>query len=410
MGYASYSVNSLIVLRGKMESTIIVSYFMPADICLYYLLESSVSILFITQAHLLVFNSRLKMTVPDFPRPDFNRDSPPSRSLIGTYPNHWLYASSPPSFDLTRPSPPEYALPSAKDSISLSTTTTPAVISPSKTALVIIDMQNFFLSTYLGRPADGAGNNAKRRLLDAAIPAARKAGIQIIWLNWGLTDKEIEHMPPSTRRAFGFEAALEREGKSESLPAIDAHGVNQAAAEQFMQDKNGVLQEKELTENGKPKKIYKGLGSEIGPVRIEDGKVVDAGRLLMRNTWNAALPPALDATYKLGQSLKEKPDVWIHKNRMSGLWGSSTLCTEFLEQEGIRTLLFAGVNTDQCVAGTLQDAFTKGWDCILLKDACGTTSPDFARECVEFNSARTWGFVTDCSGLEKGVQAMLKAR
>ena len=230
-------------------------------------------------------------------------------------------------------------------------------------------MQNFFLSTYLGRPADGAGNIAKRRLLDIAIPAARRGKFQIIWLNWGLTDSEIECMPPSTLRAFGFEAAAESEGKMKSLPVIDAHGVNQSAAEHFMKGKNGVVEEQELTENGKPKRIYKGLGSEIGPVKIEDDKVVDAGRLLMRDTWNAALPPALDATYREGRSLKEKPDVWIHKNRMSGLWGSSTPCTEYLEREGIKTLLFTGVNTDQCVAGSLQDAFTKGWDCILVKDA-----------------------------------------
>lgn len=342
------------------------------------------------------------------PKHDINGDTPRRRSLIGTYPNHWLHSASPHTFDLTRPSPPEYALPSPRDSISLSTTTTPIVISPAKTALVIIDMQNFFLSTYLGRPADGAGNNAKMRLVDIAIPAARRAGIQILWLNWGLTDEDIDLMPPSTLRAFGFEAALEEDGKSKSLPVIDAHGVNQAVGEQFMQDKNGVLEE--LTENGKPKRIYKGLGSEIGPVTIDDGKVVDAGRLLMRDTWNAALPPALDAAYKEGQLLKEKPDVWIHKNRMSGLWGSSTPCTEFLEQQGIKTLLFSGVNTDQCVGGSLQDAFTKGWDCILLKDACGTTSPQYATECVEFNSARTWGFVTDCHGLDKGIQAMLKVQ
>jgi len=174
-------------------------------------------------------------------------------------------------------------------------------------------------------------------------------------------------MPPSTRRAFGFEAALQRENKKKSMPVIDAHGVNQAAAEQFIQDKDGVLEE--LTENGKPKRIYQGLGSEIGPVVVEDGNTVDAGRLLMRNTWNAALPTALDDAYREGQKIEHRPDVWIHKNRMSGLWGSATPCTEYLEKEGIKTLLFAGVNTDQCVGGSLQDAFTKGWDCILLKDA-----------------------------------------
>lgn len=350
------------------------------------------------------------MTATDKKAEDVDGDSnKPGRAVVGTYPNHWLHSSSPPTFDLTRPKPPEYALPSPRSSVSLSTTTTPIVISPPKSALVIIDMQNFFLSTYLGRPADGAGNRAARKLLDTAIPAARKAGIRIIWLNWGLTDKEIEEMPPSTRRAFGFEAALEREDKKKSLPAIDAYGVNQAAVEHFMQDKDGVMKEEELTENGKPKRIYQGLGSEIGPVVVENGREVDAGRLLMRDTWNAALPTALNDAFIEGQKRESNPDVWIHKNRMSGLWGSGTPCTEFLEKEGIKTLLFAGVNTDQCVGGSLQDAFTKGWDCILLKDACGTTSPRFADECVEFNCARTWGFVIDCDGLNKGVQTMLEA-
>ena len=230
------------------------------------------------------------MTGSDHEVEDVDGDSPShGRALIGTYPNHWLYSSAPsPKFDLTRPSPPRYAITCPQSAISLCTSTTPIVISPSKSALVIIDMQNFFLSTYLGRPVDGAGNKAGQRLLDTAIPAARKGGIQIIWLNWGLTDEEIEHMPPSTRRAFGFEAALEKEGRKKSLPAIDAHGVNQAAAEEFIQDENGVLEE--LTENGKSKRIYQGLGSEIGPVVVENGKTVDAGRLLTYVHFGVILP------------------------------------------------------------------------------------------------------------------------
>ena len=333
-----------------------------------------------------------------------------SRALIGKVPNHWLHSPTPPLFDLTRPAPPKFAVPSSNASIKLATTTTPIIISPPLTALVIIDMQNFFLSTALGRSADGAGNMAGRRLLEAGIPAARKAGIRVIWLNWGLTDDEIDGMPASTRRAFGFEAALNKDAKMKGSPAIDAHGVNQAAAEQTMRDKNGSNGTPDPTENVKPKRIFKGLGSEIGPVELEDGSTVEGGRLLMRDTWNAALPPRLDASYQEGQKLTQNPDIWIHKNRMSGLWGSSTPCTEFLEKEGIKALLFAGVNTDQCVAGSLQDAFTKGWDCILLKDACGTTSPTFASQAVEFNCERTWGFVSDCKGLETGVEGMLSER
>ncbi|MCJ1244648.1 hypothetical protein MMC30_001847 [Trapelia coarctata] len=350
---------------------------------------------------------------PNPPHPEQDLDnasvSPCQRALIGKVPNHWLHSASPPIFDLTRPSPPQFPVPSPKQSIKLPTSPTPVIISPALTALVIIDMQNFFLSTSLGRSADGAGNMAGQCLLRAGIPAARKAGIRIIWLNWGLTDEEIDDMPPSTRRAFGFEAVLDKEAKANAGSTVDPHGVNQAAAEQVIKEKNGTFDPQELTENGKPKRIYKGLGSEIGPVRLEDGSTVDGGRLLMRDSWNAALPPVLDAAYKEGQGLAHNPDVWVHKIRMSGLWGSGTPCTEFLEKEGIRTLLFAGVNTDQCVGGSLQDAFTKGWDCILLKDGCGTTSPTFASECVEFNCARTWGFVTDCDGLKEGVEGMLNA-
>jgi nicotinamidase-related amidase len=72
--------------------------------------------------------------------------------------------------------------------------------------------------------------------------------------------------------------------------------------------------------------------------------------------------------------------VWLHKNRMSGMWGASTMCEEFLKKEGIRTLLFTGVNTDQCVGGTYQDCFSKGYDCVLLSDGCGTTSPEFSQQ------------------------------
>ena len=281
------------------------------------------------------------------------------RTVIGSTPhNHWLHSASPALFDLTRPPPPEYPFPSPASSITMKTTTTPVIISPKLTALVIIDMQNFFLSTALGRPADGAGNKAKAQLLHNAIPAARAAGIRIVWLNWGLTDDDIDSMPPGTRRAFGFEASLKQDA------IIDAHGVNEAAAKQALDGSPSAagsevattaavakVDATELTENGKPKRLYRGLGSDIGPVELSDGKTVDGGRLLMRNTWNASLPPSLLTAYDSGASAGHIPDVWIHKNRMSGLWGAATPATRFLEKEGIRTLLFAGVNTDQCVGG-----------------------------------------------------------
>ncbi|KAF2714677.1 Isochorismatase hydrolase [Pleomassaria siparia CBS 279.74] len=286
---------------------------------------------------------------------------PDSKTLEGTLgpdSNKWTYQTSA-GFTLGPSSPPN---------LTIQTTTTPIRISPAATALVIIDMQNFFLSPFLGRQLGGAGHLASDQLLKHAIPAARKAGIRIVWLNWGLNEQDLKDMPAGVSRAFGF-AGTEEDGPEHS-----------------------------------------GLGSPCGQVEVIDvdgsTKKIDAGRLLMRDTWNAAIFPPLDTEYMRGSKLEKRPDVWIHKNRMSGLWGALTECEEFLEKEGIRTLLFSGVNTDQCVGGSLMDAFSKGYDCVLLSDGCGTTSPDFAQKAWEYNVANTFGFCTTCVEFAKGVEVM----
>jgi nicotinamidase-related amidase len=63
--------------------------------------------------------------------------------------------------------------------VKLNTATSSITINPSKTALIIIDLQNFFLSSGMGR-ARGVGHAAEAALLDKGIPAARKAGIQVV--------------------------------------------------------------------------------------------------------------------------------------------------------------------------------------------------------------------------------------
>ena len=45
-------------------------------------------------------------------------------------------------------------------------------------------------------------------------------------------------------------------------------------------------------------------------------------------------------------------------------------------------VLFAGVNTDQCVLHSLTDANFLGYGCVLVEDCCATTSPDFCTEAI----------------------------
>jgi len=210
-----------------------------------------------------------------------------------------------------------------------------------KTALVVVDMQNFFLDPRIRKNPQGL--KCVEPLLKV-IPAVRTAGCQIIWLNWGLTTAEIETMPPALVRSFGRHPSG-------------------------------------------------GFGFDMG-----DG----LGKLLMRGEFNSDLYGSLKDEYERGLKFSSRPDVWIHKNRMSGIWGPGTALETYLRENGITTLLFAGINTDQCVMGTLVDAYNKGFDCILASDLVGTASPG-GQENVEFNCRNAVGFVTDANRILKAL-------
>ena len=262
--------------------------------------------------------------------------------VIGGEKNFWLYSEAY-GYDLTHPLKP--TSPYVYPRIQLETTKGPIAIDPHKSALVIVDMQNYFLSPSLGNPSDGAALKAMDQLLKHAIPACRMTGMPIVWLNWGLTQEDIDEMPPTM---------LKRHDK---------------------------------------------MGSDIGPVKLENGSVVDGGRVLVRDHWNSeSYPPLKEAC--------EPQDICVNKNRTSGFWGGKKDIEEVLTISGIRTLLFAGANIDQGVGASLHDALTKGWDCLLLSDGCATASPDFATQFIEYNCEVGWGFVLTCKELAKGVDNM----
>jgi hypothetical protein len=72
-------------------------------------------------------------------------------------------------------------------------------------------------------------------------------------------------------------------------------------------------------------------------------------------------------------------------------------------------VFFSGENTDQCVAESMQDAYTKGWDCLMLSDGCGTTSPEFATQCIKYNCKNGWNFVLTCQQFADGVNNIQNA-
>ncbi|KAH8100672.1 Isochorismatase hydrolase [Cristinia sonorae] len=215
-------------------------------------------------------------------------------------------------------------------------------LNKTQTAIVIIDMQNFFLHPDLRDHPTGLKCVPP---LQKAVPALRSLGSKIIWVNWGLTDHELTTIPPSLVRGFM------KSGKG-------------------------------------------GFGSKLAG---------EFGRLLMRGEYNSDLYGPLQPLYEEGKA--KGTDVWIHKNRMSGLWGPQSALDLYLQEEGITTLLFAGVNADQCVLGTLIDSYYRGYDCVTVRDAVATSSPTGGYENMIYNSGNSYGFLTDSEKIVKAAAA-----
>ncbi|KZT60572.1 Isochorismatase hydrolase [Calocera cornea HHB12733] len=217
-------------------------------------------------------------------------------------------------------------------------------VSARAAALVVVDMQNFFLLPSLCAHPQGLA--CVSPILTVARHL-RSMGVRIVWLNWGLDERS--SVPPALEREFKLTARAA--GAASAGP-----GPGPAAAA--------------------------GFGADLGPA---------LGKLLYKREPNSQLYGPLQAEYE-GNSAQ---DWWVVKERMSGLWGDGGELASRLDAEGRRTLFFARVNADQSVSSTIVDAFALGYDVLALSDCIGTTSPGKAKDQIMFNMLHEYGFVTD---------------
>ena len=112
-------------------------------------------------------------------------------------------------------------------------------------------------------------------------------------------------------------------------------------------------------------------------------------------------PPILDKDSGDAQIIAglvpDAADIHIDKYRLSGFW--DTELDSVLRNLRVQTLLFAGVNLDQCVYATLLDAHCLGYDCLLVEDCAATRSPRFCTEASLYNIEGGLGFVTSSTAL-----------
>jgi len=208
----------------------------------------------------------------------------------------------------------------------------------SRTALVIVDMQNDFChpAGWLASiGVDVAPARAPIAPLRRLAGLCRAEDVPVVWVNWG-NRPDLLNLGPSTLHVYD--------------PA--------------------------------------GLGGGLGDPLANGAHVLEQG------SWAAAIVDEFGDT---------SSDVHVPKYSMSGFW--DTQLDAILRNLDITTLLFGGVNLDQCVLCTLNDASFRGYDCVLLEDCAATTSPDYCAQAALYNVKQCFGFVASGTALAEQLEA-----
>ncbi len=204
--------------------------------------------------------------------------------------------------------PSDFFRPTKSRIVTINAKPEPIAIDISKTAVIVVDMQNDFGSK--GGMFDRAGIDISiiQKAVGPtakALSAARNAGVRIIYLK------------------MGYRPDLSDLGAPDS--------VNRTRHLQRM---------------------------HVGKiVRAPDGK---ESRILVRDTWNTDIVPELKP---------QTGDVVIYKTRFSGFY--QTDLDIILKKLGAKHLIITGCTTSVCVDSTIRDAMFRDYQPVLLADCTG---------------------------------------
>ena len=192
----------------------------------------------------------------------------------------------------------------AKKVVTLPAQPRPVDIDIRKTAVIVVDMQNDFVTKgglfdRLGIGFDGMQNIVAR--IRKTLEVARKESLPIVYLKMGY-----------------------RPDLSDIGPADSPMGAENRRAQ---------------------------VGEKM---RAPDGR---EGRLLVRDTWNTDIVDELKP---------QAGDIVVYKTRFSGFY--NTELDEILQRRGMRTLIMMGGTTSVCVESTLRDAMFRDFTPVLLSD------------------------------------------
>ncbi len=128
----------------------------------------------------------------------------------------------------------------------------------------------------------------------------------------------------------------------------------------------------------------------------EIGSVGPLGKLLIRGEYGHDIIDELKPTF--GEPVIDKPGY--------GAFHQTDLA-QILEAQHIKRLYICGVTTEVCVSSTLREAVDRGYECVLVGDACGSAYPDLHDAALKMAAVEggIFGSVVDTKTAMKQLEA-----
>jgi ureidoacrylate peracid hydrolase len=223
----------------------------------------------------------------------------------------------------------------------------PIAIDATKTAVIVVDMQNDFGTEgglFHRAGIDISMIRAVVAPIGRVLAVTRQAGVKVIYLK------------------MGFQPDLSDAGSPDS-PNYARH-------------------------------VMFGAGTAVrAPNGVES-------RILIRDTWNTDIVPELTP---------EAGDIVLYKHRYSGFY--QTELDAILKQLGIKYLIVTGCTTSICVESTIRDAMFRDYSCVLLADCAGEPiGNDFPRSNHDASllAIQTlFGWVADSDAFVKAIESQI---
>jgi ureidoacrylate peracid hydrolase len=111
-------------------------------------------------------------------------------------------------------------------------------------------------------------------------------------------------------------------------------------------------------------------------------------KLINRGTWGAEI---------IDELKPQEGDILVEKPRYSAFF--QTYLETLLKTYNLKYLLFVGVATNICVEATIRDAYYREYFSILISDAAVNSGPEYTQEATIFNVRARYGWVTDTEKL-----------